>query len=334
MNNLLYLGIDVSKQTLDCCLEVDAKKAASSSVSNDVKGLEQIQELLGEQVVNTRVVLEATSCYHRLAARTLSQAGAKVLVLNPARARALALGLGVIDKDDKLDAQVLAKAGRILNDKETQLVSKLHEELRDLSRAIDTQTKNNADNKKRLCSLEKDSSAYKFLKDMIKVTAAQIRTGKSTWLKLVKQEAEIYRRYQQALSVPDVGKETARVVSCELSGNLERFTTAQICAYAGIVPRRNQSGASKGTERTGKMGNAHLRTGIFMASSHSVFSSKRNAGFYKELIGKGHLHMQAMVAVLHRLLREIVAVIKRDTIWQKDPPNLKRTAPITTGATT
>lgn len=332
MNNLLYLGIDVSLAFLDCHLR-DGRKKSEFRVCNDREGILKIIEILGDRAGNTQVAVEATSTYHRLTERTLKEAGAKVLVLNPARSRALALGLGVIDKDDKVDAKVLAEAARLLQGRETRTLSKLHEQLRDLSRAITSQVEANAANKKRLASLEKGSPAYEFHKSGIKAAAKQIADGKRQWRALVKDEPEIYRRYQQALSVPDVGMDTARVVACEISADLEQYTVAQICAYAGVVPRRNESGARKGAERIGKTGNAHLRTGVFMASTHSVFRSKRNADLYKRLMGKGHTHVQAMIAVVHRLLREVVSVMKRDSVWEQYPPT-RRNAPVLAGATT
>lgn len=141
METAFYLGIDVSSKTLVCCLKARGRKDEEFSVPNDPKGLERLQERLGEKGARTRVVLEATSRYHLRAQRFLSEMGAEVQVLNPRRARALAEGLGRLDKDDKVDAEVLARAAQVLEeDPATPSRSPLHEELRDLSRFIDTQT--------------------------------------------------------------------------------------------------------------------------------------------------------------------------------------------------
>lgn len=158
----------------------------------------------------------------------------------------------------------------------------------------------------------------------MKAIQAQIDSAKKLWKELCQKEEEIQRRYDLALSVPGVGKETARVIACELPANLEKYRVDQLCAYAGVVPRRDQSGVRQAPEQVGKRGNAHLRTGAFMASTRTVFVSKANEERYLALRAKGKTHKQAMVAILHRLLREVFTVIKRGTPWQSEPPKVKK----------
>lgn len=310
------------------CLKRKGSVIQEFECANNPEGFEQILKTLGKDVKRTRAILEASDRYHMEIARTLQEAGASVEVLNPTQARDLAKGLAIIDKDDKLDAGVLARAAEVLAVKQTELRSRLHEELRDLSRFIECQTGINAENKKRLGSAIKGSKAHEFLAATIKAVAELIKQAKKQWLELVKQEPEIARRYKLALSVEGVGKETARVTACELPARLEEFQNKQLCAYAGVVPRRKQSGKSLDKSAIGKKGNAHLRTGLYMASGWTVFKGKGNEAFYLQLRSKGRTHKQAMVAVIHRLLRTIISVLKRNSPWTAVPPRAMRNAPI------
>ena len=222
----------------------------------------------------------------------------------------------------------------MLSAKETELRSRAHEELRDLSRHITTQTQLNAENKKRLSSLEPQSAAYRCLKETILVLDVQIQKAKQLWNELLPSEPEIQRRYKVAISVGSIGIESARVAACELPANLDEFTLKQLCAYGGVVPRRDRSGTRQGKDKIGKTGNQHLRTGLYMAASNSVFISKRNHEFYTGLRAKGKTHLQAMVAVIHRLLRQVIAVVKRNTPWELNPPRKKSEAAISVAAST
>lgn len=328
METVQHLGIDVSSSELVCCLTAKEGRGKEFTCGNDEAGAARIIESLGEPIERTHVVVEATSRFHMRVARALQEAGARVQVLNPRQARSLAVGLGVIDKDDKVDARVLARAAELLTVRDTQLRNRVHEELRDISRLIVALTDANAQNKKRLSSLDPSSRARALLKDTIKVLKAQIRAAKAVWKELLASDEEIKRRYELAVTVDDVGPETARIAACELPARLEEFQAKQLCAYAAVVPRRDRSGATKRPDKVGKTGNSHLRTGLFMSATRTVFTTKRNEGFYNGLRAKGRTHKQAMIAVIHRVLRQIVAVLKRGTAWTKEPPASTQRAPV------
>src|SRR5882724_4818782 len=100
-----FLGIDVSKGMLEVFLcYSDSRKNRSSRFPNTPQGCLELVAWLGEDAKGCRAMMEATSRYHRLCERVLLEPCAVVELLNPRRARALAIGLGVSDKDDKVDA--------------------------------------------------------------------------------------------------------------------------------------------------------------------------------------------------------------------------------------
>ena len=329
MESMRYSGIDVDKAGLHVALRKPSGKEAEATFSNDEAGIASLlawYEAAGVALPLLRVTLEATSTYHRQVAQSLARAGARVDVMNPQRVRSLAIGLEILDKDDRLDAKVLATASELVARKQIELRNPLHEELRDLSRLIDSLKSDNARNKKRLASLPKGGSAHTRLKAAIQALALEIRTAIREWDRLSKEETEIRRRYDLARSVKDVGTETARVVACELPADLDAFRTDQLCAYAGVVPRRRRSGNQALPDSIGEGGNAHLRTGLFMASGRTVFLTHWNKDLYDRLRAKGKTHLQAMIAVIHRMLRNIVAALKRNQPWNETPPQKKKAA--------
>lgn len=111
----VYAGIDVCKEWL----HVSVHPAGQSfRVANDGGGLRRLKRLLGKLAV-TRVVMEATSKYHRAAQRSLHEAGLAVGVVNPLRARLFAEACGQLAKTDRIDARQLAVMGTVLDPAET-----------------------------------------------------------------------------------------------------------------------------------------------------------------------------------------------------------------------
>ena len=102
---MFYLGIDVAKAKIDCCLILDnsTSKKKSKTFSNTQNGFEQLQTWLNHHAatsMQTIILMEATSIYHELLAQYLFKAGYQVCVTNPARARYFAQSMSKLNKTD------------------------------------------------------------------------------------------------------------------------------------------------------------------------------------------------------------------------------------------
>jgi transposase len=326
-----FLGIDVSKGTLEAFLSYsDSRKSRSSRFPNTKEGCLALLAWLGEDACGCRVVMEATSRYHRLCERVLLDHCALVELLNPRRARALSIGLGLSDKDDKLDAQVLSKAALLLQEQNLSVPCVEAQDLRDFSRTIDQMKEDAAKYLKRLEGLAPESAAYQACMKAAKELKALAASQEKIWNEQAAREPETWRRYTLAKSVPSVGQVTARIVSVELPANLDKVCMRRIVGYAGLAARRHQSG-DKSLPPAIYGGNVRLRTGLFMAAMHSVFKSGRYLPFYQKLKDRkyvsvkteGGRHLKAITAVMRKLLTNILAVINRNEPWKDLPPQNK-----------
>jgi transposase len=314
-----HLGIDVDLRELEVLLIEKGGKRRKATFSNDEAGAAALVVWLGKSKKGCRAIVEATSRFHRLVERTLLRAGVLVDVMNPRQARDLARGLGIIDKDDPTDAACLARAAQVLEErKDTKRHSTLAQDLRDESRAITQLTRTVAELKKSLQGLDPGSPAAIRIKQACKALQEQIKQAEAEWTKRLAGEPEIQRRYKLARGVRSVGHKTARVVAVELPADLDACNLRRASAYAGLVPRRHRSGTKELPDQICQ-GNAHLRTGLFMAATLGVYQHAQYKPFYDSLFKRGKTHMQVMVAVMHKLLRTIVAVIKRGTPWTQIP---------------
>ena len=98
-SELVFVGIDVSKDTLELALD---DKGKTHSLSNDELGIESVLKIIkaarSESGGVGAVVFEATGGFEREAAVALCSAGLPVMVVNPRQARDFAKAMGYLAK--------------------------------------------------------------------------------------------------------------------------------------------------------------------------------------------------------------------------------------------
>ena len=109
------IGIDVSKDKLDCAWLREQDKVKTKVMANRQIGWQELLEWslknTGLAVSDLHFVMEATGVYHEQLATFLYDRGAKVSVVNPAHVKFYAQSLGIRNKNDKKDSVVLARYG-------------------------------------------------------------------------------------------------------------------------------------------------------------------------------------------------------------------------------
>lgn len=301
------IGIDVSKGRLD--VKVPGLKAFACSNTD-----EGVKELLSKLPDGLPVIMESSGGFERLAVRHLRAAKVSVKLLNPGRARMFAKAMGGHAKTDPLDAQFLGLAGVIM----PTPIEKTQERqaLCDHSRRIQKLTKQLEGVRKQKQSPELDSLAFESLSRTETFFAGEIKLLEAQYVKRIKA-TKMAQNYKLVQSIPGVGPVTARVIVSELSQELENLSPKQITSYAGLAPMDNSSGKSEKNKRTHK-GNKHIKAILYCPALTCVRTQSWAADLYQKLVQKGKPHRSAVIAVMRRLLIQIVAVIKRGTPWVKD----------------
>jgi transposase len=103
-NNSQWIGIDVSKSTLDVYIRPLNK---AEKYANDRAGISQLITEI-EQLAVESIVREATGGLERLAIEQLQAVNLPVAMINPRQGRDFAKAKGKLAKTDAIDAQVLA----------------------------------------------------------------------------------------------------------------------------------------------------------------------------------------------------------------------------------
>jgi transposase len=304
------VGIDVSKDWLDVCLEGEKP----FRVTNSAKGLKELESRLPE---GSQIHLEASGGYERKATRYLRERGWTVRVHDPLRAKRLGQALSGKAKTDAMDAKRLAELGRHLP---SQVERTLQEEtLRETARSAETLKTTAAEYKRRAKSPEIGENNRKAY---LKAAAALAEIAKELEGEFDAEvkETSIGNRVRLARSVPGIGPVASRVLGCELPPDVEEIETAKVSSLVGIAPMDDSSGNRNGKKRIGQ-GSQWIKKVLYLSALSCIRSQQWAKELYAKLKAKGRAHRQAIVAVMRRLLVRVHAVLKRGTPWQDEPPN-------------
>jgi transposase len=129
--------------------------------------------------------------------------------------------------------------------------------------------------------------------------------------KLIAQDPQLTERFELLDSVPGIG-ETSAVQLLGVWGVLAPdLDVRQWVAYAGLDPREYTSGTSGHKKpRISKAGNKHRRHAFCMPALVAVLHDPHWRAFSQHLVTKGKVKMQALVAVMRKLLHAIHAMFK------------------------
>src|SRR5512133_756697 len=134
----LYVGIDVSKETLDVTLRWAGKNGEHRVVANDASGISQLIKWLIQQKASAiHACLEATGQYGDEVAERLYEQRYAVSVVNPLCTKSYARAGLVRNQTDKVDAGLLAEFCEKQEPRLWVPPSPLHKRLRALSRRLD-----------------------------------------------------------------------------------------------------------------------------------------------------------------------------------------------------
>ncbi len=317
------IGIDVSKEKLDCAWLKEQDKVKTKVFTNKHSGW---QELLDWSLKNTGLamaehhfVMEATGIYHEQLATFLTDAGAKVSVVNPAQVKFYAQGLGVRSKNDKKDSVVLARYGSKEN---PTLWQPEAPEIRTLKALLarfdgiekDLQREKNRQ-EKAVISLA-PAEVLNSLTDMISL----LETEQQRLDKLIEEHINKHDKLRENKtlleSIPAVGKVIATRMLMVIGSR--QFDDAHQCAaYLGLVPVQHESGSSvKGHARLSKAGNPIIRAKLYMAAVVAIHHNPDIKAQYQRLTSKGKSKMSALGAAMRKLVQICFGVLKHQKTYQ------------------
>lgn len=309
MSNTSFVGIDVSKNSLDVHVRPDG---ARKSFPNTPEGCASLVSFL-KPYSCSRVVLEATGAYEKNIVAELAAAQLPVVVLNPRVARNFARAAGLLAKTDSIDAEALAHYAQVMLPPLRPLPSPAENELSELltrrKQLINLRT---AESNRLL--MARASKVRKSIEIIIAELNKQIDLIDKDLDRIIEQ-SDLWREKDIIIqSVPGVGRITACAILADLP-ELGTLNRREIASLAGVAPMNNDSGKMHG-KRSICGGRSYLRSVLYFATLAAVRCRNHLIKpFYDRLIAAGKPPKVALTACMRKLLSALNVMLRDNQPW-------------------
>ena len=323
MNKKWFIGIDVSKKTLDASVFVAGEvinKFPHVQMGNDKKGFKELLKWAKEQGVkpkNTLFGLEFTGYYSDALEQFLTGKQLSYTMLPTTVVKHYQRGQH--DKNDKIDSAKIADYLFRFNGTECiklrVLPSKAMQELKELKckRKFLVQQRVACE-----CRLQvaKSKSEEKDLQDIIDLYDKKIEKVEKEILNVVTSDEEIYTTYKLLNSIPGIGFVNA-INTIANTQNFTAFETArQYAKYVAVAPSEHSSGTSvHWRRRPSPHADLQAKADLSMAALHAIELSREMRQLYERKLGNKpkdkDMQKKALNAVKFKLIREMFSVARQ-----------------------
>ena len=326
-NQEYFLGVDVSKKTLDIAIVSEGTEVLQATIPNELRAirkfLAQTKKSLSMTSNRMTVCLEHTGIYGFILLDVLQQMKVKICV-EPALQIKQSQGM-TRGKNDQVDAKRIAqyafknrlelrlwKPQRPVLQKLQALLS-----LRDRLIKVKVQLETPIEEVTGYIDTEIAKSLASSSKTAIKGIEKDLKRVEKEIDELIRKDDHLKTQFTQATSVPGVGKITG-LHMIVATGEFERIRQPkQFACYAGVAPFVHQSGTSiRGRTRVSKMANMTLKKLLHLAAMSAIKCCKEIRGYYLRKVAEGKNKMAVLNAVRNKLISRVFACIKQQRLFE------------------
>jgi transposase len=307
-STLTYVGIDVSKDRWDVHL---LPSGQSRRIPADEAGREKLLAVL-EPHGSCRVVVEASGGYEERLVAELIDAGHEVARVNPRQVRDFARSLGLLAKNDRIDARVLALFAQRMEPRPSTRKPENQAELQALVVRRRQLVAMKATEQNRLHQ-GRSRDVRKSISHILDRLREEIRDVDAQIARHIDQNDDWQQRAARLATTPGVGDVTSRTLLAELP-ELGQLNRQQISALAGLAPFDRESGRWRG-QRTIWGGRASVRSILYMAALSARRHNPVIRQFADRLKNAGKRPKVILIACARKLLVILNTMIRTNTDW-------------------
>jgi len=318
-----FIGIDVSKSTIDAYLKINQ---LHSIFENNEEGHQELVEWVME---NSGLVLakdflfgfESTGLYSSQLALFLENHALPFYIMSGLELkRSLGIRRGKSDKADSRDiAEYLYEKQEKITP--TVLPTQTIQDLKKLFNYRERLVSDRAAFMSRLKEYETIVTKNKlkvYQKSHTTVIACldkQIETIEGEIDKLLHKDELLLNQYKLINSIKGIGPQTALALIVFTEGFTLFSSWRKFASYAGIAPFPNQSGTYKGKTKTSKLANKRIKTLLTLCASTSIQYSTEMRNYYRRRIAEGKNKMSSLNIIRNKLLARAFAVVNRNSSY-------------------
>ena len=319
---LKFVGIDVSKNTLDICILDDQPKPIV--VKNNKKAITKFFKTLSKNGLNNyHICAENTGKYTWLLMRIASELDLNLYIINPLHLKR-SLGL-VRGKNDKIDAiRITHFIKKNHNEMSTYIAKRdIIEDLQILlseRRFKVLQRKQLKTKNKELLVLSNRQLAKIIQKQnnqLLKLLNKQITDIEKQINARIEADVKLKALHKQLTSIPGVGN----ILSWNMIVKTNEFKSItdprKLACYAGVAPFQNTSGISVfGRNRVSNFADKSLKKLLHMGALSAIRLQNDLAIYYNRKVNEGKNKMSVLNAVRNKIIHIIFALIKNQTFYK------------------
>lgn len=312
----LFAGIDVGAEELVLVIRKNGKPFGPQKFGNTPSDRGRLVKKLAK-LPNLTVCLEATGVYHFDLSIALHDAGVRLMVVNPKASHNFAKVLMKNSKTDAVDANTLAEYAARMDFVPWARPSGDKIALRSFARRIDALTRQKAAAKNHLHALTATSETPKaVLKDaQLAISQLEKRIGRlsAEARVLIDQAPELTRVFTLLTGIKGIADTSAIALMGELLLLPPGLSHREWVKFAGLDPKAFDSGKSVHKKaRVSKAGNRHIRSALYMPALSAKQHDPHVKAYFEHLLANGKLPLQAVCAVMRKLLHAIHGMLKHD----------------------
>lgn len=328
MHYSFFIGIDISKKTLDFAVRDQKQHLFHLKTDNSMAGINQFkQECLAKNInlLQGLICCEHTGLYSQnILALAIEHDFSLWLESSLRIKRSLGLQRGKSDKIDAIriseyafryaDQATIWQPERQKISKLRQLVS-LRKRLLNAKNALKVPINEVAafQDKKLQREMEKlNRKPIEALEKQIEEVEKKIRT-------LIKEDGSLKHLFDLVTSVDGVGE----VVFCEMVIATNEFKLficpRKFACYSGVAPFEHSSGTSiRGGTRVSHLANKQMKKLLHMAALSVVSGKGEMANYYHRKVEQGKNKMLVLNAVRNKIIHRVFACIRDDRKYERN----------------
>ena len=322
-----FIGIDVSKASLDCAYlrDPDQNKPKRKRCHNDVHCFASLaawaEAKSGLPVQSLAFIVEPTHVYHERLVQFLYNTGATVHLVNPGRVRKFAEGIGILSKNDLVDAELLARYG--LMARKLIAYAPVAQEVSDLRSLLNRLEVLERNLRSELNRQEKVGKTVVFhrleqqsIARAVKRLKAEIEAFKQAIHQCIKSTPSLQQRFNLLTSIPGVGAKTAWVMIVILGSRTFR-SAPEVASFLGLNPIEKRSGNSEYRRpRLSKAGSGRYRQALYFPALVATRNNPDIKALYERLLAADKTKMCAIGAAMRKLVHICYGVVHSQTSYQ------------------
>ena len=320
----IFIGIDVSNKTLDICIK-ENNSTTFYTIENSISSCKKFFNKFKNSASFTYVAMENTGRYNYNLYEVLEQFSFLVYVINPIHMKKR-LGL-VRGKNDQIDAE------RIV-----YFIEKNHMDLPQWEpnslavkklKVLQTERKHRVKIKSSLLKQQYDYKLMKLIKmdkELLKLNQnlivnieKQIKIIENKIELIIEEDQRLQEQSDRLQTIPGVGKVLTWMMITKTQGFTKINDPRKMACYAGVVPFDHQSGTSlRFKPKVSIFADKELKKVLHLAAMRAVRLDNELKIYYLRKVDEGKNKMSILNAVRNKIVHRIFALIKNETIYQKD----------------